>query len=340
MIFGFEAFHGNLALAIAQIQTGVAIISDWRASYLHSGKSSSGPDEEVIETFLSLEIQIMTFHDERPYETHAALRTEYAEKIRKMPCAFTSMWEATKYFYVVRKHLEHFLQVAKRLRRLRPGAGKHDMATKSREKNLLEEAKSYQVAQQAELNRWYASFKLLLEQADLEHDSDDKARAVFLLLHFKSSNLLLQTALTTDEMIYDDYTTEFSELISLAALLIKMIDSKSRTAKWIFDLGAIMPLYLIALKCRVSGIRRQALELLLRSPRREGIWDSILAGKMVGWVQKIEEEMMEEEILPGWARVEDVQSSFDLQDRRVEMRCLQRFAEGLLPEQRSAIFQW
>jgi hypothetical protein len=340
VIFGFEAFHGNLALAVAQIQTGIALMVEWKENYLRSRNPSSAPDDEVIETFLCLEIQIMGFHDKRPYETHAMLRTEYAEKIGNMPRIFTSpwpMWEATKYFYIVKKHLEHFLHVAKRLISLCPGAG--DEYSAGRE-HLLDEARSYQVHHQAELSQWHSAFKVTLASTDTEHDVDNKCRAAYLRLHFIASKLVLETVFATDEMIYDEYTAKFCDMIAVSTVLIELCESRSMTTKWTFDISVVMPLYLIALKCRVGEIRRKAFELLNRNSKREGIWDNVLVGKMAGWVRTIEEEKAVGDNVPGWARVENVQSSFDLQNRSVEMKCRQRSGEGLVFQERSTTIVW
>ncbi|RFU35079.1 hypothetical protein B7463_g1182, partial [Scytalidium lignicola] len=340
MIFGFEAFHGNIALAVAQVQTGIALIGEWKENYLLRGTPYSAPDEDVIETFLCLEIQTMTFHDNRPYESHAVLRKEYASKVQNMPSSFSSMWEATKYFYLVKKHLEHFLHVSKRFMSLYRGAGEDSLTTRHGRENLLQEAMSYQAYHQEEFSRWYASFEALLRQSDLENDSDAAARVNYLQLHFKASNLVLQTALATDELIYDDYTAKFSEIISLATELIEKVESRSKTARWTFDLSVVFPLYLVGIKCRFSMIKHQALGLLRRSQRREGIWDNILVWRIVRWIQSTEDEAMEGELIPGWARVEDVQSSFDVQERYVEVKCQQRLAEGSALRERSINIEW
>lgn len=61
------------------------------------------------------------------------------------------------------------------------------------------------------------------------------------------------------------------------------------------DIGVIIPLYMAGLKCRVSVARNRVKELLLSRPRREGLWDSGFAAKLLEWVQRIEEEFFEEE---------------------------------------------
>jgi hypothetical protein len=56
------------------------------------------------------------------------------------------------------------------------------------------------------------------------------------------------------------------------------------------DLGIVPPLYVVATKCREPHIRRQAIQLLRSSARREGMWDSELTARIGIWIAEIEEE--------------------------------------------------
>lgn len=59
------------------------------------------------------------------------------------------------------------------------------------------------------------------------------------------------------------------------------------------DLGIVAPLYVVATKCREPFLRRQAIQLLKSSARREGMWDSGLASNIATWVMQIEEQGVE-----------------------------------------------
>lgn len=56
------------------------------------------------------------------------------------------------------------------------------------------------------------------------------------------------------------------------------------------DLGIVPPLYVVATKCRSPLLRRQAIQLLRSSSRREGMWDSELTARIGTWIMDIEEE--------------------------------------------------
>ena len=49
------------------------------------------------------------------------------------------------------------------------------------------------------------------------------------------------------------------------------------------------PLYYVALKCRDGATRRKAIDLLIRSPRREGMWDGYVVGQFARHIAAVEE---------------------------------------------------
>lgn len=65
------------------------------------------------------------------------------------------------------------------------------------------------------------------------------------------------------------------------------------------DLGIVPPLYVVATKCRNSLLRRQAIQLLRSSARREGMWDSELTARIAMWIASIEEDASEDAQKPG-----------------------------------------
>ncbi|OCT53948.1 hypothetical protein CLCR_09932 [Cladophialophora carrionii] len=87
-------------------------------------------------------------------------------------------------------------------------------------------------------------------------------------------------------------------------------------------LGYVMPLHTIAARCRNPRIRRRALQLLLSSGRREGIWDAVLTGKIVTTTMEREERLaasLQTERVPSDARVREVKVEF-LGERRARVR--------------------
>ncbi|KUJ10192.1 uncharacterized protein LY89DRAFT_596894 [Mollisia scopiformis] len=102
-------------------------------------------------------------------------------------------------------------------------------------------------------------------------------------------------------------------------------------ASFALDLGIVPPLFVVATKCRDRKLRRDAIRLLLSSPRREGMWDSILSGRVGQWIMDIEEQGLSiwsgpatasaREIVPDEQRVMVKEILFDLQNREAMLRC-------------------
>ncbi|KAK3952514.1 hypothetical protein QBC32DRAFT_141255 [Pseudoneurospora amorphoporcata] len=65
------------------------------------------------------------------------------------------------------------------------------------------------------------------------------------------------------------------------------------------DLGIVPPLFVVATKCRDPVIRRQAIQLLRSSARREAMWDSELTARIGMWITEIEESDHFSIITPG-----------------------------------------
>ena len=69
--------------------------------------------------------------------------------------------------------------------------------------------------------------------------------------------------------------------------------------------------------------------MLLGRSWREGVWDSILAGKIAKWVMEIEEEGIGDDgFVPEWSRVRGAEVGFDLRERSARIRCLRRRSEN------------
>ncbi|OBT50051.1 hypothetical protein VE04_09850 [Pseudogymnoascus sp. 24MN13] len=69
----------------------------------------------------------------------------------------------------------------------------------------------------------------------------------------------LVTALSFSQAVFDDFTSEFEDIVTLSQMLLKTNwIHQSATICFTFDLGIILPLWLVGIKCRVKSIRRQS----------------------------------------------------------------------------------
>ncbi|KAH8904822.1 hypothetical protein BR93DRAFT_980548 [Coniochaeta sp. PMI_546] len=132
--------------------------------------------------------------------------------------------------------------------------------------------------------------------ADWDQQADRDGIVVLRLYH-----LLLSVRLRIDvfrpekrESAFDELETHLEEMLGCCEILVgnqsRQKEAQPGPPSCSSGLGYVMPLHMIAARCRNSQLRRRALQLLLAGSRREGIWDSKLAGMIAYQTLAIEEQ--------------------------------------------------
>jgi hypothetical protein len=159
----------------------------------------------------------------------------------------------------------------------------------------------------ADMKRWCTAFEVL-SKILYSNGGSIMVSAAVLKIHLTTLYLCLVDTSQVGEMIYDEYPDEFGEIVNLAEMVLRA--GAMNVTRFCFDLGVIVSLQFTSQKCRCTGIRRKAIALLLESPRREGAWDSLFAGRMMECAADVEEEFMKDGHVPGWARIRGVQHQY------------------------------
>lgn len=140
-----------------------------------------------------------------------------------------------------------------------------------------------------------------------------------LQMYLHAQRIWISTALSSTEVVYDEYLSSFTAIIPLAAAYLDLEMSTQQhatapaqriippqytpqfnpvseqvsiacTSNFTFDTHIIPLLYYVATKCRHPLIRRSALQLLNRNPaRRENLWRASVMGALAGHIVSIEE---------------------------------------------------
>ena len=92
-------------------------------------------------------------------------------------------------------------------------------------------------------------------------------------------------------------------IIELAQDLIDNASNTLRKAVFNFDMTLGVSLFSVAHVCRDPKVRRSAIELLNRFPRREAWFDTIVDAKVATYIVHKEEEGMVNEFIPDSARL-------------------------------------
>jgi hypothetical protein len=93
------------------------------------------------------------------------------------------------------------------------------------------------------------------------------------------------------ESSFDNLETFLEEMLAHCEFLVDQ-DRETSPSRPLCSsgLGYVMPLHTIAARCRNRGLRKRALHLLLDCPRRDGLWDGSVVGKIVSHTVQMEED--------------------------------------------------
>ncbi|KAL4744119.1 hypothetical protein BDV11DRAFT_176913 [Aspergillus similis] len=106
---------------------------------------------------------------------------------------------------------------------------------------------------------------------------------------------------------YDAYFARFQRVVELAKQLLMAAASQEPIPTFTVNMGIIAPLFFCGFKCRDWLVRQEALLLLRRWRRQEGIWSSGAAARVLTRVIEIETaELAPEDRIPEPSRIETV----------------------------------
>ena len=153
---------------------------------------------------------------------------------------------------------------------------------------------------QSVLAAWSQTHLQLIERQALEKDPKAARAADILIIHHCFLSIALKRFPGRSEMVFDQCTPLFEEIISIAERIISQIppDHGENTLSLSFDLGVAEPLFYVVTRCRVPQLRRRALGLLRKCSGSEGIWNSSLAACLGEMIIDIEERAS-----PAWPNV-------------------------------------
>jgi hypothetical protein len=309
LIIVFEIYHGNHESALDQIRSSVQLLEDWtkpRSRLIGSSSLSPSPyivEDDLCHAFYRLEIEGMVYIDKLPVEDHMSRKDDRTDAVEKMPQEFESVPEAQLFGKILMRRTIHFLIAAWNY-------DKHTLNPPDNKMYVLDKIKCNATPQSLaerdkhskELSRWFSAFTPLLERAASGQDKRERYSATCLQIHYLCTCIAMDCLFRKTEIFFDALTPTFIEMLSLAKVLLANPDDSF----FVFDSQVILPLEIVARKCRDPVIRREAIELMFSIHRREGFMDSTVMAKTCSWLVSIEEEGMLGNRIPEEARARSV----------------------------------
>lgn len=360
LFYCFESYHGYHESAINQVYSGLKLIREWTSSFykpdengsLKTRIGSEDPrvvEEDILRAFGALEIQVMTYADGRTREAHEHYRHCGQASIDEMPELFNSLEDARTMLELVIRRSMHWLRSTMHLqdfsRQSSPSSSPTSDVEDSGPGSLFFDVDPTHEERQAtlkEYERWDDAFRPLLNHCRKgSAPKEDFLLASTLRLHWLAGYMSIASNNSHSSLVNNGrFTTELQELVDIARTLLKQPDSHGPTGTgYVFDMQIIVPLMTVGWVYRHRSLRREAIQLLLRSPRKEGVWDGIVVGKIMAWLADLEEEGLGSEdegkdYVPEWAAARCIKMDFNTVKKHASVSCMQPVPGALNGEER------
>jgi hypothetical protein len=175
----------------------------------------------------------------------------------------------------------------------------YEKADKPMNAQLPEAYKTYKTYS-AQLLAWDSSFSAFMSLKSHTLTTLQIRGAALLKIHHITATIMGRSipdltdprsiaAAANDAAVFARCINDFETVISLSKSLIAAAEQDALRGNGILiegltfstDMGVVAPLYYVCIKSTDVPLREQAIDLLSRCPRREGMWDSVLCVQMI-----------------------------------------------------------
>ncbi|TVY22458.1 hypothetical protein LHYA1_G009072 [Lachnellula hyalina] len=276
------------------------------------GISPSAPniiEDELLQQFDRMELQVLALYDTRMGEQHQILKDEGNSFVRNMPEAFVNIDDARQYLELIMRRTFHFMAYAQadkyallNFKEVQEDAYPKEL---SRALVILDGLQVQQEMYAAENRRWSKAFESLFRSSLKDINHLDAFQVLMMKIHSLNTTMRLNGHLSSTELIWDSFAPQMENLVGMCRTVFNHphADIVFGEGVFTFDMGLIYSLLTSAIHCRDRRIRRDALDLLGTRPWREAQWMSLLCADVARFNMETEEDGVGTEYIPEWARV-------------------------------------
>lgn len=283
----FEFLRRNAAAAATHIANGISILRSWRQS------SQTTQDRLCDRKYPSYEAQFL--HSElapiltlfslnasefSPFPKNRLILHESKTGVPHMPARFETLREARVALVDLVTASAAFFQ------RLDVQVG----AEQTPNLGFLAPSEDLRVG----FDLWKTNFQELLQRRESKWSVEEKSAANVIRIMQYGSEVGLAAYVVSNECEWDSRREEYEEILRVSEALLadSAYEPDGPSKGFNLEVGLIYPMHAVAWKCRYPSIRRRALDLLLRSPRREWLLDSRQYHAIFSRIMAIEEECL------------------------------------------------
>lgn len=285
-----EYLRGHYKAGNAHLQTGLRLLKEFKARSnaadhysLFQEPCCDSVDAWIIQIFVRLDVQAKFLGYGSQYLDF--MLEDSTSKSPNPGLMFASANQA-------RQHLDRlFNQILYLNHRCRDQATPRDQA---HTRDFFAEQRHIK----ARVRSWYQAFKAYKATATTKGATPNTIAHLILQLYYDMAVIMADTCLwPADESRYDAHTHTFSSMMDQMKYIRSLTTSPTLygivhfpgMSSSVADLGALPPVYYVAVKCRVRKIRYDALDFLSPLRHKEGIWNAPLVACITRGVVKIEE---------------------------------------------------
>ena len=259
-----EVIQNNYVNAVVHLESSLQLLQDSSKEALSTVPGQSNRealfktakvDLELARAFLRLDLQASTYQGMRA----PAIAGSHTEDV--IPSRFYSIGQAKDVLDSLYGQLYSLLRTTTEDYRYR------------KDKDIPVDA----VAQVADvkdlLDIWIKRFEKYLDRPTSRFSRQEQLAINILLINHRVSTIEAATCTHPEAIIFDQFDTEFDEVVTLAAIIIKARSTTNcRILDFSLDMGVIHPLYWTAIQCREPWTRQRAMSLLRSITFQEGVW--------------------------------------------------------------------
>jgi len=259
-----ETLQGNHGLRMQQLTAGLKILREWQRNVVATGSTTCRDVQfirkQLVPIFTRMDLQGVSFENGRIPQLDLHLRLENPRS-SGIPAAFTSVAEARDWEDVIL----YWIQNAMRSN-----------------KDSIESARlPVQVEGQLFLEQWEVALNEFLRVKKDISESDIRACNI-LRIYQKMSAIMLGTRMSRNEIDYKPFNKNMEDIINVVESLFEASRGTGTLDgyQFSFEMGVVAPLFYVSSKCFDQELRMKALIMLLKCPRKGGVWDGLGVAKM------------------------------------------------------------
>ncbi|KAJ6790156.1 hypothetical protein PWT90_05616 [Aphanocladium album] len=322
----FDSFIGDHKQAIIQIQTGLGLLGQSRAHRSNILSALDNDPDELVTLFGRLAIQAksydLAFHFPAPYVVKLGSTTQRPDSPASEGDSPSSIGSPIREG-VFESLAEARLASDKLCMALLMFIEQLHAAKMDASYVLPAAWKKYGMGLKDRLTAWADAFEpILASRLDPGMPPIERAGIAALKMFQVNTTIIFLMLFCDNELQFDAFLPHFKMIVDLGWEVVGADESRHATESHRFtpphhlqyahgtkgafragkygtgrlkpsfsaDLGIVPPLFVVATKCRDPWLRRQAIQLLKSSARREGMWDSELTSNIATWVMQLEEQ--------------------------------------------------